>query len=156
MAGSADHSQDRYSRAFFTYEPSPVGNAIFIAVFAVLIPLAVIIGVKCKRLLCATAVVVGLALEVIGYVGRVLLRNDPISEAGLNLFLVGTTLGPNFICIVIFMTVPPVVTVYGDHFRSWRPKWYQYLLYALTAASVILELAGGLVSTMSDTQNKVS
>ncbi|KAI1764448.1 RTA1 like protein-domain-containing protein [Hypoxylon sp. FL1150] len=154
MASSTDYSMDRNTRPFFTYEPSPVGNDIFLGVFAVLTPFAVIVGIKCKSLVSATAVALGLALELIGYVGRLILLNNPTSEAGFNLFLVGTILGPNFISVAIFMTVPPVVTVYGDHFRSWRPKWYQYLLYVLTTASIILELTGGLVSTTSNTQSK--
>lgn len=156
MTSSTDYTLGRYSRAFLTNEPSLVGNIIFIALFAVLIPLALGLGVKYRSSVFATTITTGLALEVVGYVGRFLLRDNPTGRTDFILFLVGTILGPAFICGAIFLVMPHIVTVYGDDFRSWRPVWYQLLLYALTAASIVLELAGGLVSTMQDTRVKVS
>lgn len=89
----------------------------------------------------------GLALEVVGYIGRFLLRSDLSSRIDFAVFLVGTTLGPTCICGAMFLTVPRIVAVYGDEYRSWRPLWYLLILSLLTVVSLGLELAGSIVST---------
>ncbi|OTA84688.1 hypothetical protein M434DRAFT_62361, partial [Hypoxylon sp. CO27-5] len=132
------------------YKPSLAGNVVFLALFAVLIPFTLALGIKYKSSIFATAVATGLALEVVGYVGRVLLNNNPIDSSDFVLFLIGTILGPTLICGAVFLIMPKVVAVYGEEYRSWRPAWYSFLFYALTALSLILELAGGLVSTIRD------
>ncbi|KAI1182188.1 RTA-like protein [Nemania serpens] len=47
----------------------------------------------------------------------------------------------------MFLTVPRIVAVYGDEYRSWRPLWYLLILSLLTVVSLGLELAGSIVST---------
>ncbi|KAI2777411.1 RTA1 like protein-domain-containing protein [Daldinia loculata] len=150
MASSTDCVSGRCSRIFLTYEPSLAGSAIFLALFAILIPITLALGIKYKSSVFATAVVTGLALEVVGYIGRLLLHNTPTDRSGFILFLIGTITGPTFICGGIFLIAPQIVTVYGEEFRSWRPVWYLFVLYVLTAVSLVLELAGVLVSTIQD------
>ncbi|KAI0137926.1 RTA1-domain-containing protein [Hypoxylon sp. NC0597] len=150
MASSPDCASSNCSRVFLTHEPSLAGNVVFLALFAVLIPFTLALGIKYKSSIFATAVAAGLALEVVGYVGRVLLNNDPIDRSDFILFLIGTILGPTLICGAVFLIMPKVVVVYGEEYRSWRPVWYSFLFYALTALSLTLELAGGLVSTIRD------
>ncbi|KAI1081052.1 RTA1 like protein-domain-containing protein [Whalleya microplaca] len=150
MASSADCNSSGCSRVFLTYHPSLGGNAVLLALFAALIPLALGLGIKYKSSVFSTAIATGLALEVMGYIGRLLSHNDPADRAAFVVFLVGTILGPTFICGAIFLVMPRIVTLYGDEYRSWRPVWYPFVFYALTAAALILELAGGIVSTVQD------
>ncbi|KAI1088486.1 RTA1-domain-containing protein [Rostrohypoxylon terebratum] len=138
------------SRVFFTYEPSLAGNAVFLALFALLIPVTFALGIKYKNSIFSTNVVTGLALEVVGYVGRVLSYNSPNDRCDFILFLIGTVTGPTFICVAVFLAMPQIVAVYGEEFRSWKPTWYSYLFCALPAISLVLELVGGVVSTIQD------
>ncbi|KAI0892126.1 RTA1-domain-containing protein [Annulohypoxylon nitens] len=138
------------SRVFLTYEPSLAGNAVFLALFALLIPITFALGIKYKNPIFSTNVITGLALEVVGYVGRILLYNSQNDRCDFILFLIGTVTGPTFICAAMFLIVPLIVAVYGEEFRSWRPTWYSYLFYALSAISLVLELVGGVVSTVQD------
>lgn len=150
MASSTDCVSGRCSRIFLTYEPFLAGSAIFLALFAILIPITLALGIKYKSSVFATAVVTGLALEVVGYIGRLLLHTTPTDRSGFILFLIGTITGPTFICGGIFLIAPQIVTIYGEEFRSWRPVWYLFVLYVLTAVSLVLELVGVLVSTIQD------
>ncbi|KAI1103191.1 RTA1 like protein-domain-containing protein [Jackrogersella minutella] len=155
MASSADCTSSDCSRVFLTYEPSVAGNVIFLALFAIMIPLVFALGIKYKSSIFAAIISTGLALEVVGYIGRVLLHNSPADRSGFILFLIGTMLGPTFICGAMFLIMPQIVTVYGEEFRSWRPGWYLYLFYAFTASSLVLELAGGLVCTIQDDPEEI-
>ncbi|KAI2470944.1 RTA1-domain-containing protein [Annulohypoxylon bovei var. microspora] len=150
MASSADCASSYCSRVFLTYQPSLAGNAIFLALFAVLIPIIFALGIKYKSSIFAATVATGLALEVVGYIGRVLLHSSSNDRSYFILFLIGTMIGPTFICAAMFLTMPQIVAVYGEGFHSWRPGWYSYLFYALLGVSLVLELAGGIVSTIRD------
>ncbi|KAL7623312.1 hypothetical protein AAE478_006993 [Parahypoxylon ruwenzoriense] len=156
MANYTDCTLSRCSRVFLTYEPSLAGNAVFLTLFAVLIPLTLGLGIKYKSSIFATTIATGLALEVLGYIGRVLLHHNPHDRSDLILFLIGTIMGPTFICCAVFLIMPRIITVYGEEFRSWRPLWYPFLFYALTAASLVLELAGGIASTVQDNLEQIN
>ncbi|KAI1142535.1 RTA1-domain-containing protein [Hypoxylon sp. FL0543] len=154
MASSPDCTSSSCSRVFLTYEPSLAGNVVFLVLFAIIIPLTLALGIKYKSSIFATAVSTGLALEVVGYVGRVLLNGNPADRSDFILFLIGTILGPTFICGAVFLVLPQIVAIYGEEFCSWRPAWFSFLFYALTALSLALELAGGLVSTIRDSPDQ--
>ncbi|KAI1462691.1 RTA1-domain-containing protein [Annulohypoxylon moriforme] len=151
MASSAADCASRYcSRIFLIYEPSLAGNAVLLGLFAILIPVTFGLGIKYKSSIFAATVDTGLALEVVGYIGRVLLHSSPNDRSNFILFLIGTVIGPTFICAAMFMVMPQIVAVYGEEYRSWRPNWYTYLFYALSTVSLVLELAGGVISTIRD------
>ncbi|KAI0110860.1 RTA1 like protein-domain-containing protein [Nemania sp. FL0031] len=141
---------------FFYQPPTLAGNVVLLALFAILVPLALAVGIRYKGLCFAGGVSVGLTLEVVGYVGRLLLRNDVSSRVGFVVFLAGTTLGPTCICGAMFSIVPRIVTIYGEEYRSWRPVWYFILFSVLTVLSFSLELAGSVVSTTQDTPDMVN
>ncbi|KAI0601495.1 RTA1 like protein-domain-containing protein [Biscogniauxia sp. FL1348] len=156
MASSSDCTTRDCSRMFLTYEPSLAGNAVLLALFVVLIPISLFLGIKYRSSVFATAVATGLALETMGYIGRVLLHSNPNSRGDFIVFLLGTTLGPTCICGAMFLIMPRIVAVYGEEFRSWRPVWYLFLFYALTIISLVLELTGAIVSTVQDDDDLVN
>ncbi|RYP78828.1 hypothetical protein DL771_000213 [Monosporascus sp. 5C6A] len=47
------------------------------------------------------------------------------------------------------------MTMYGSEFRTWRPSWYLPVFYGLTAVSLVLEIAGGVVSTTNLASNAI-
>ncbi|KAI1502621.1 RTA1 like protein-domain-containing protein [Biscogniauxia marginata] len=150
MASSADCTTSDCSRIFLAYEPSLAGNAILLALFAIFVPITLVLGIKYKSYVFATVVATGLALEAMGYIGRVLLHSSPNSRGDFVVFLLGTTLGPTCICGAMFLIMPRLVAIYGEEFRSWRPVWYLFLFYVLTTLALVLELAGAVVSTVQD------
>ncbi|KAI5923183.1 RTA1 like protein-domain-containing protein [Camillea tinctor] len=156
MASSVDCNTSNCSRVFLTYEPSLAGNAVLLGLFVVLIPITLVLGSRYRSSVFATAVATGLALEVMGYIGRVLLHGSPNSRGDFIIFLLGTILGPTCICGAIFLVMPRIVAVYGEEFRSWRPAWYLFLFYALTIISLVLELVGAIVSTVLDEDDLVT
>ncbi|GAW19777.1 hypothetical protein ANO14919_092680 [Xylariales sp. No.14919] len=137
-------------RIFLFQPPSLAGNAVLLAFFTILIPIALALGVKYKSPGFTTFIATGLALEAVGYVGRLLLRNNQNNPTYFAIFLTGTTLGPTCICGAMFSVVPRIIAIYGEEYRSWRPFWYLLLLSALTIASLALELVGSVVSTTQE------
>ncbi|KAI0015991.1 RTA1 like protein-domain-containing protein [Xylariomycetidae sp. FL0641] len=150
MNSLADCTSGDCPRQFLTYQPTLAGNAVLLSLFAALIPAIAVLGFKFRSSVFGTAVSTGLALEVLGYIGRLLLHSSPNSRGDFILFLLGTILGPTCVCGAMFLVVPRIVALYGEEFRTWRPTWYLFLFYALTTICLVLELAGILASTVQD------
>ena len=149
MANSAHCPLEDCARVYPTYDPSLGGNVTFLVLFAVLIPVALAMGFRYHNMVFSTALTTGFALEVMGYIGQVLLSNGKSSRASYIVFLLGTILGPNFIFGAMFLVMPHVVRLYGQEFKGWRPSWYRAMFYGLSILSLALELAGSFVATGS-------
>ncbi len=68
-------------QAHFDYLPSLAGNALYLAIFAVLIVPQLYYGIKYKTWGFMVAMLFGLALEVVGYAARVQMNDNPFTEA---------------------------------------------------------------------------
>lgn len=148
MASSGDCSGDSCSYGFLQYEPSLAGSATLLALFALLLPLALFLGVRYQSLVFSTTIVTGLFLEIVGYISRVLVtRNDNGYKVDLILAQLGTVLAPAFVSLAIFRLLPPIVAAYGDQYRAWRPNWHNIVFYAFTTICVILQVVGSVLST---------
>lgn len=136
---------------FLSHPPSLAGNIVLLVFFTLLVPVTLALGARYKGVWFAAAVTAGLVLEVVGYIGHLVVRtNFSKSNTDFAVFLVGTTLGPTCICGAIFSVTPHVVAVFGEKYRSWSPVWYPPLFTILTLASLVFELAGSIVSTVYD------
>ena len=67
------------SEGIITYQPSIGGNASFLAIFGFLLFLHVGLGIRHKTWSYLVAMVCGLILEVVGYIGRLQLHDDPFN-----------------------------------------------------------------------------
>ncbi|KAK8069492.1 hypothetical protein PG994_006108 [Apiospora phragmitis] len=133
----------------FLHKPSLAGSVVLLAIFAILIPTAFALGVRYQTSVFATIIITGLALEVIGYIGRLLLAVDDAStKTDFILSLVGTILGPTIIALALFRLLPPIVATYGDGFQAWRPQWHNSVFYAFTAVCVVLQVVGAVMATV--------
>ncbi|KAI1750805.1 hypothetical protein F4782DRAFT_532090 [Xylaria castorea] len=155
MASSVTCAAADCSRTFLYQSPTLTPNSILLAFFAILIPVALALGARYRSLGFATAIATGLALEVAGYIGRLLLYGKPNGRTEFAIFLVGTTLGPTCICGAMFLVVPRIVAVYGEEYHAWRPVWYPVLFFILTMVSLILEITGSVLSTVLDVSTTV-
>jgi hypothetical protein len=157
MASTGDCSEGGCAYGFLQYEPSLAGNAVLLALFAVLVPVALALGVRYQSSVFSTTIITGLFLEIIGYVGRVLLATSNRGRR-VNFILshIGTILAPVFISLAVFRLMPPIVATYGEQFRAWRPKWHNIVFYIFALAAVALQVVGGVLSTIPSNKPLVS
>jgi hypothetical protein len=69
----------------FQYQPSIAANATFIAIFGILLAVQIFQGVWYKTWGHMACVAAGSILQVIGYIGRIMLHGNPF---GFNAFLI--------------------------------------------------------------------
>jgi hypothetical protein len=65
-------------QAHYQYLPSLPGNALYAAIFGVLIAAQIFLGVRCRSWGFLGGMFGGLVLEIISYVGRIQMHTNPL------------------------------------------------------------------------------
>lgn len=67
------------SMGIITYQPNIAANALFLALFGLMLFVQIGFGIRRKTWSFLVAMAFGLVLEVVGYVGRIQLHDNPFS-----------------------------------------------------------------------------
>lgn len=75
------------SYAHITYLPNLGGNAFYIALFALFIPVQLYLGTRHRTWGYLFGAICGLILEVLGYIGRIYMRHNPFIDRWFIMYL---------------------------------------------------------------------
>ncbi|CAM1503135.1 Fc.00g079110.m01.CDS01 [Cosmosporella sp. VM-42] len=139
------------SLASFLYIPTLPGNAIYAGIFGLLLLGQLYLGVKHKTWGYMVAMILGLLLEIIGYVGRIMLHNSPFDDNFFLIYLVTLTIGPAFLSAAIYLCLSRIVVVYGAHLSRFEPRTYTIFFCTCDFISLALQAAGGGIASSADT-----
>lgn len=137
------------------YQPSVGGNAFMAAAFGLLAAPAIYLGITHKVKLFTFCFVMGLVGEVIGYVGRILLHNNPFSENAFLIYLICATIAPCFTAAAIYLTLARIVVVFGEGISRIRPRTYTLLFSGFDFIALVVIAVGGGMAAVAVKQWKV-
>lgn len=121
-----------------------------IAAFAVLIPLAIYLGTRYKTGLYTSVFVTGLVGEIIGYIGRIMLHQNPFSKNAFLTYLICLTLAPVFMTAAIYLTLSRIIVLYGENISFIRPRWYTFIFTGFDIAALAVQAAGGGIAAIAE------
>ncbi|KAG9232377.1 RTA1 like protein-domain-containing protein [Amylocarpus encephaloides] len=139
------------SLASFSYIPNLAGNTIFTVIFALLFVSQAYLGITRKSWGFMICLLFGLLLEVIGYIGRILLHNSPFIEDNFLIYLICLTIAPAFMSAAIYLCLGRIVVLYGESLSRFRPQTYTYIFCGCDIISLILQATGGGIAASADT-----
>ena len=146
--------------ATFDYVPNLGANVFFALLFGLLLIANVSLGVRYKTTGYTIAMVLGLVGEVIGYVGRILLHDDPFDPTGNNflIYLVPITIAPAFFSAAIYLCLGRIVGVYerGKKISRIAAGGYTLIFCCFDLISLILQAAGGALAATAATVSETS
>ncbi len=141
---------------FFSSPPSQAGTAFFMAAFGVLATIHFFLGIRYRMLLYSAAMVSGLLLEIMGCVGRILLRGELANRTYFVVFFFGTTAGPTLISAAIYVVLPHYMTIYGsDVCVVSRPIYIGVLFLAFDVFTLAFQAIGCTFATDGITKAEV-
>ncbi|KAI9824052.1 MAG: hypothetical protein M1832_002120 [Thelocarpon impressellum] len=135
--------------AYVRYQPSLPGNGFYLALFGVLLGAHIYLGVRYRTWGFLAGMVGGLILEIIGYVGRIMMHYNPFFRGNFLIYLVCLTIGPAFLNAAIYLSLSRVVVVYGEHVSRVRPGVYTCLFIGCDIFSLVLQSIGGASASMA-------
>lgn len=127
---------------YYDYDPSIAGNAILLAAYSILIPAVFYPGLRISTLAFSIILVAGLALDVIGFVGRLLLSRSPDGQDYFTISLIGTILGPTLITCAVILTFPCTLSLCDLYVSHLRRGFAVLLLLVSTLGAAVLEVIG--------------
>ncbi|KAF1836383.1 RTA1-domain-containing protein [Decorospora gaudefroyi] len=135
---------------YWGYRPSLSTNIAFAVLFALSMIAFMIQGIAGKRWLGFTiAMSSGCAVEVVGYIGRILAHDGLGSQDPFLLQIICLTIGPAFLAAGIYLCLSRIVTTVGPEHSRLKPLSYPRIFIPCDCISLVLQAAGGGMASIA-------
>ena len=133
------------------YIPTLAGNVLYAAIFGVLLLLQFFFGIRHRTWGFLVGMAFGLVLEVVGYVGRIMLNNDIFDKNNFIVYLIGLTIGPAFLTSAIYLCLGRIITIYAVELSWLKPRTITFLFVGCDFVSLLLQAVGGAMASIANT-----
>ena len=89
------------------------------------------------------AMVSGLILEVLGYIGRLMSRHNPFDQSAYLLQIITLTIAPAFLAAGLYFTLSRIILTFGPQNSRLPPLWYPRIFIPCDVMSLLLQAGGG-------------
>ncbi|KAL5349105.1 phospholipid-translocating ATPase rsb1 [Pseudogymnoascus australis] len=138
------------SRSIFRYQPNLAMAIVPLALFVLLTVGHIISGWRYKTWTYTVSILIGLFLELAGYVGRILANDNPFLKDYYLLQIVVLTCAPVLFCAAIYICLGRIVVICGPEMSRLRPTWYTPIFLTCDVVSLALQGAGGALTSTAD------
>ncbi|KAI4710584.1 hypothetical protein J4E89_005041 [Alternaria sp. Ai002NY15] len=136
--------------AYWGYQPSLATNIAFAALFGISTIAYLVQGIMGKRWLGFTvAMGTGCAIEVVGYIGRILAHADQFAENPFLIQIICLTIAPAFLAAGIYLCLSRIVTTVGPQHSRIKPLSYPKIFIPCDFISLVLQAAGGGMASVA-------
>lgn len=134
----------------YGYQPNIGANGFFAGFFGLCLLAQLALGIRYKTWTYMIALGLGTLAETVGYVGRIMLWNNPFSSIGFQIQICCLIIAPAFVSGGIYLTLKHIVITFGESWSRLRPAWYTYIFITGDIFSLVLQGAGGGIAATSD------
>lgn len=103
LKAGPDYCDPKYG--VYQYRPSIAANATFIALYLVALIIHFLIGLKYRTWIFSSIICFGIASELIGYGGRIMLNENPFSFTAFLMQIICIAIGPTWFTAAIYLTL---------------------------------------------------
>ncbi|KAI5463881.1 RTA1 like protein-domain-containing protein [Mariannaea sp. PMI_226] len=139
---------------YIRYRPTVAGNAIFLAVMAILAICQLYLGIRHKTTGFMITICLGLLTEIVGYISRILMNGNPFSRDYFLWYLITLTIGPVFIAAGIYLTLGHIVVVHGESISRIKPRSYMTFFLGCDIVSLVVQAVGGGIAASTPLTNQ--
>lgn len=127
----------------YGYNPSLGFNAFFLAFFALAAIFHLASAIRYKTYFFGIAIAIGCLGEVTGYIGRIILHNNPWSATGFEIQISTLIFSPSFIVAAVYITLQHLVQTFGTEKSRIPARSYTWVFIAFDILSLLLQAIGG-------------
>ena len=138
------------SKSVYGYQPNLGAHVFFLIAFVLSGAVYSWQGVKTKTWFFSIAMILGCFSELLGYVAKLILWNDPFSDLGFKMSVVLLTFAPAFYAAGIYYTLKHICLTFGASFSLIRPKYYTWIFVSCDVFSILLQAIGGALASAAE------
>ncbi|KAL4908476.1 hypothetical protein BDW74DRAFT_175157 [Aspergillus multicolor] len=133
------------------YQPSIPANSVPIAIFGLSLLLNIGQGIYHHTWGFMVSLVLGCALEIAGYIGRLKLHDNPFDFVGFVMNIVA----PVFFCAAIYVLLSRTINHINPHLSRIKPNLLYWVFIPCDIISLLLQAIGGGLSCIGETQDDI-
>lgn len=130
----------------YGYYPNLGGNIFFTVYFGLLGVCQLGLGIYLRTWTFIAVLGIGTFMEAAGYVGRILMHDNPWSISGFRLQIFCLILAPTFIAAGIYLTLKHIIIHIGPQYSRMNPKLFTWIFIGSDVGSIVLQAVGGGVA----------
>ena len=127
----------------YGYYPSIGSNAFFCVLFGLCCIAQIILGIRYRTWTYLIGLGIGCFGEALGYVGRIILHNNPWSQTGFDIQICCLIISPAFIAAGVYLTLKHFTLAINPSLSLLKPRLYTWIFILCDLISLILQGAGG-------------
>ena len=127
----------------YGYYPSMGANAFFAAFFGICLIVQLGQGVWRRTWSFMIALSLGCLGECLGYIGRIILHNNPFSSGGFQIQICCLIISPAFISGGLYLTLKHLVRCFGQERSRLPARLYTWIFISCDLLSLVMQGAGG-------------
>ena len=143
----------RLEDTIYGYYPNVGANVFFTVFFGICAIANVYLGFRYKTWTYMIALGVGCFAEALGYVGRILLKDNPFDEIGFDIQICCLIIAPAFLAAGVYLTLKYLVLTVGRDYSRIRAKWYTWIFILCDLLSLVLQGSGGGIAATANTES---
>jgi len=136
--------------SIYRYRPDLGANIFFAAAFAVVGLVHIYLGVRWKSWGFMAGMLLGCASSIIGYVGRILLWDNPFSFNAFMIQIVCLTIAPVFFTASIYVTLSKTIIFLAPQLSRFKPQLFYWIFIPADIVCLVLQAAGGALSVQTE------
>lgn len=129
--------------SIYGYYPILGWNAFFAAVFGICFFFNFWLGLRFRTWTYMLAMCFACVASCIGYIGRVLMHDNPFDTLGFQIQICALTMSPAFNAAALYLILKHLVLLFGRECSRIRPKYYTYIFIFVDFLALSLQAAGG-------------
>jgi hypothetical protein len=150
--GCIDSTECIHEYGELDYIPTLPGNILFAAIFGVALVAQIYLGIRHKTWGYMTAMIGGCVLEIVGYIGRLMMHNDIFDNNAFIIYIVGLTIAPAFYSAAVYLCFSRIVALYGQGLPIVKARIITMVFIGGDFISLLLQSAGGAIASTADDQ----
>jgi len=127
----------------YGYYPTLGWNAFFAAVFGLCFFFSFWLGLRSRTWTYMLAMCCACVTSCIGYIGRILMHDNPFDTLGFQMQICALTMSPAFNAAAMYLILKHLVLLFGRECSRIRPKFYTYSFIFVDFLALSLQAAGG-------------
>lgn len=139
---------------FVKYQPTKAGNLVFLLLIYAIAVAQIWLGIKFRTASVCFCMLAGLGMESTGYIGRLLLHDNPFLRSWFLMYLICLTIGPVFFAAAIYLCLGRIVVIYGQEISWLKPRTYTFFFVGCDILSLVVQAIGGIIASIAPLENQ--